>query len=495
MELFDKMAIWRRRSGLASVVAMLCAVVSTSLWPRHTTAADPGAPPVVETRVQDLQEERNLVTLPAGAALGVRVGDPFWIVPGSGEPVVGEIILVLPDLSSGRLEQRPKQVNSAPVVIVPGEAMPVLARRLPARATLRGNVERTAPGRETAWISLGRSSGLAERDGILVRRSGISIARGRVMQLGDRASLIRLQPVVGNAITEAGDSVELWPEPADARMGRLRSTILATQPSDEGTLITFAGTAADGLHEDRLLDIYRDGAFVGVASVVDTFNPISRARMMASATSQPVEVGDQAWARSPAGPPARPLTAPVFKVEGEQDYCLIAAGEVDGITSGEKLLVRRPDPASGHELEDIAELTVDKVNVDYSGAYSRPLNTEGLRVRPWDFAERKTPPLPRYHPIGVVSRVLSSRTLMADVDLGATLPPGTLLRLASGDARGYWAGIVLRKAGDHAFIYVPPGWGEPDTLAHAGVEMSDEGPDTLSPIQPSVTTVPALPLE
>ena len=152
---------------------------------------------------------------------------------------------------------------------------------------------------------------------------------------------------------------------------RLSSTVLDVEPSREGPVITIVGTAADGLVENRLVDIFRKGQFLGVAAIRQVHDPLSEALVMESATRSMPEVGDAVLVRLRPGQPPKPLTAVVFKVAG--DYCLLAAGESDGVQPNEKFVVSGPVPGNPGAMREVAELTVETVKVDYAGARIRPL--------------------------------------------------------------------------------------------------------------------------
>jgi hypothetical protein len=408
----------------------------------------------------------------------------MWVFDGDHLVSAGELLLVTDSDAVARLHAPPVQLEAGrTVAVLPVRSLATLRDDLPAGVHLRGQVTRLTPGRQTAWLDIGSSAGLKKGDGILVRRNGIPIARGSISVLDGDVSLTTLTPLVGNAVAETGDTAELWPSPEDRRWGRLNSAVLAVGPAGEGTEITIFGSRADGLSEERLVDLFRRGRYIGVAVISEVFDPIVQARVMASASVESPAVGDVALVRPPAGREAGPLSAAVFHVEPGGDYCLVAAGEVDGIQEGEKLVVRRPDPEHPGRLREAVELTLDKVNITYSGALVRSLIANQPPLAPWEFAHRRTPGLPVWRSCGRVDRVLeASRTALAELSAEADVAPGRLVRLVPGSAPAAGepaGGVVLHRAGSRLTLYIPPGWGEPERLAGAAVETAD--PAATSP--------------
>src|SRR5262249_39195745 len=151
---------------------------------------------------------------------------------------------------------------------------------------------------------------------------------------------LTLEPLVSNASVEPTDIAELWPTPADRVSGSLTTTVMAVEKGAEGDEIRFVGTPQEGLNEERLADVFHRGVFVGTASISGLGDPLSRARMIQSATRTKPEVGDEVRIRppAPAGAPRLAVRAVVFNIQS--DVCLIAAGEVDGLRVGDKFVVR-----------------------------------------------------------------------------------------------------------------------------------------------------------
>jgi len=461
---------------------VLSMMVASGVW---TQASRPASLPILlDTTVVEKHAEQDMVALAIGREAGVGVGDAFWVFDQSRVCASGSVFLVTPTRSVGRLTRSVSRVAAGePVVLVQGASVLACREALPEGVTLRGRLLRLPPGRRTGWLDLGRRAGLRLGDSLLVGRNGIPIARGRVTLLEDETALATLQPLVGNTLSQPGDAIALWPAPHGQRCGRIDSTVLDVRPDPEGPLVTLVGTADDGLQEGRLVDLFRNGHYVGVAELVALSDPLSVARVIESASAQMPEVGDRAVVRPGPGPPVQPLAAAVFRVV-EGNYCLLAAGESDGVRIGEKFIVRRPGPEESAQTQAVAELTVRTVKVHHCGCDVRLLGKVDTPLMPWDWAERKKPPWAHWGPVGGLRQVDAiARSAVVDIDAGVSLARGQLVRwvpqargdqLARPDA--YWPGaaIVLHVTIDEALLYVPPGWGEIEYLNHAHVQIAGQ---------------------
>ncbi len=433
---------------------------------------------VTPVKVTGASDTGPVVTLDAGSDAGLSARDQLFLLMTGGRVVTGELIAVGTSESGARVFEAVTAGDVADALVLRVDGLASLCRFLPLGAMIAGQVSRVVPGRTTAWIDLGRRSGLQLSDHILIRRATrvdgwettIPIARGQVLQIADRQALISLQPLVGNAVAETGDSIELWPTPGQARIGRVNSAVLAVRPDPEGNLLTVVGSAADGFTEGRLLDLYRGSRFLGVASVAESGpRPLSRARMINSASVDTAREADTAILRAPAGPPLAPLLAPVFRIEG--NYVLVAAGEVDGVQRDEKLRVQRLDPNTS-EFVPAYEITIDKVKIDFSGGFSRQLDPAAPPLRTWELAERLSPPWPRWQAAGIVTRVdPEARTVTADVDPKSAVRPGDIIELAPGGDLRPGAAVVLWRTADRVIAAIPEGWGEIGAYGSAQVQV------------------------
>lgn len=449
------------------MLLLLSSVVALTLAPRLTPArAD--ASVLVESSVLEHSREQGMVGFQHGQDAGVSVGDPFWVLGETGVVASGEIFFVTSDRSAGRLDGAPSVFEAgATAVLLKREALPGLRDRLPPGATVAGRIARLPPGRHTGWIDIHAGSGLRVDDGVVVLRKGLLISRGRVRLVDAQQALVTLQPLVSNALPEPGDRVELWPAPADARWGRLNSIILAVQKHPPGTLepfeITIAGSADDGIAADRLVDVFRGHRYVGLARIVQVATPNSIARMPdvqdGATTTQPA-LGDTAIVRAPIGAPRGPMTVPVFnKVDAE--YCLVAAGEMDGIALGETFLVRRQDPVDPLLQHEVALLTVVDLSPAHCGAEVKPLTSQVPSVQVGDMAERQLEGVEQWRPVGIIERTdPATRTALAAVAPGCRLQPGAIVAWMPEGQAPTGAAIVLVRETDRVLLHVPPGWGD-----------------------------------
>ncbi|HOA74137.1 MAG TPA: hypothetical protein PL151_20835 [Phycisphaerae bacterium] len=462
----------RRVSTIPSLLAVLLAA---GPLPVLGETADP----VFELQVIEYDADQGIVGLNGGERAGVAVGDRFWICSDTDVIGSGEIFFVTPDKSAGRLAGESKLITAGQLaIILQRAALSSLRDRMPPGATITGKVLRLPPGRHTAWIDIPADSGLRQGDQVVVLRMGLLISRGRVKLLSREASLVTLEPLVSNALPEPGDRVELWPAPSDARWGRLNSTVLRVTQHPPGTLdpfeLTIAGTAGDGLAVDRSVDVYRGRRYVGLGRVVEVSIPNSIVRMpdvnQGATTTRPAD-GDRVIVRAAPDAPPGPLTAPVFN-KVDQDYCLIAAGELDGIRIGEQFLVRRQDPADPIVWHDVAMLTVDYLAPAHCGAHIKPLTSLVAGVQVGDMAERQVPGVETWRPVGIVETVdAASRTAIAAVEPGCPAKAGTVVAWLPERDAPPGAAVVLRCDNDHLIVHVPTGWGDLQLLPRSRVDV------------------------
>lgn len=438
-------------------------------------------PVVLQTTISKYDGLKRMVSMPVGRREDIGVGDRCWVLRDGHIGGWGTIFFVTEAESVARLAGRTSGIETGwSAVVIRESGLSSLRDQLPDLVTLAGELTRLPPSRKTAWLNLGHLAGLAMDDSLLIRRNGIPIAKGRVALLEDDIALTTLQPLVGNAIPQSHDHIELWPAPSLKKLGRINTTVLAVQPDPEGALITMAGSASDGIAVGRLVDIYRGDKYVGVASVTDLAAPLSTAQLIEAASPQAPQVGDRVLVRPGPTPPPRPLSAAVFRITSDQ-YCLVAAGESDGIKVGDKFVVRRSDSQVPPRLIDIAELTVRTVKVEHCGAEVKLLGDGRSPLMTWDFADRMDLPETRWGAIGVVTRVeADSRSALADVEARSGLVRGQVVRWVPGNREEskedradhpYGAAIILEQLTDQAILYVPPGWGDVGGLDHASIEV------------------------
>ncbi|UCD27735.1 MAG: hypothetical protein JSV03_11585 [Planctomycetota bacterium] len=448
---------------------------------------------LLEVEVVKYIDDQATLVFNMGQNTGVSVGDHFWLSDDTNTVAFGSILFVTESDSVGRLYDA--QVNVAAgdkAILLREQTVSVLRDGIPEGVTIQGLVLRDLPWRRMAWLDIGRKAGLKPDDTVLVRRKGIPIARGLVKILKKDSSLISLSPLVGNALPQIGDSAELWPSPADSRWGRINSAVLEVKPGTECALITIVGTKEDGLSQGRLVDLFRADRYVGVATLEAISNPLSFARIIEASSAMLPAEGDLALVRSTPELKSRPLSAAIFRIEG--NYCLLAAGEVDGVQVGDVFKVRKKDPAGAGLWQDVAELTVKTVKVDYAGADIRLLNEKDYKVELWDMAERPVPMLGRIRPIGIIEHVQREhRWAVGSVGAKIKLNTPTVIRWISDDNRYYGAAIVIHRIGGQVTIYVPPGWGNAVGLLYARLETGDYTSSILpTPVttRPATTTLP-----
>jgi hypothetical protein len=444
---------------------------------------------VITTKVINVSTEQGIVGLEGGSLQGVTVGDDFWVLSDSGVAGWGGVFVVTTDRCAGRVasisSSKPANIVAGQKAVVLRHAMLTELRdRLPPGASIRGKIVRPAPGRLTAWIDINADSGLQMGDQVIVSRKGVPLSRGRISLLDRNTALTTLEPVVGNALPEPGDAVELWPSPSDAHWGRLTTTVMQVAETidgpTKGAQISIVGSAADGVTIERLVDVYRGRNYIGVASVAEVSSPNSKANMIGPASliqddpnkkraeNWPAE-GDLAIVRSAPDSPPGPMLVAVFQIE--KDYCLLAAGEADGIKVGETFLVRRQDANDPMVWHDIAMLTVKKVEAVYLGAQVKPLTSQAAGLKVWDMAERLTPGVEQWRAVGIVeSAEPASRTAVSAVDPGCSVAVGDVVGWIPEGESPPGGAIVIQRDADRLVLHIPPGWGEMSAVPRARID-------------------------
>lgn len=459
----------------AVMVTGLTLAVVTMTFAQSQPTTMPSA--VVETIVIDVSDERGIVGIRAGHGEGVAIGDPCWFFSADRMVGHGEVFLVSDVGSAVRLNTRTRLPAAGDLaVVVTATQLTALRDRMPAGTSIRGRLVRLPPGRRTGWIDIGQTAGLRRDDSLLVWRAAkdkcIPIARGRVVVLEDRTALLAFQPLVGNAHPGPGDDVELWPSPSEGAGKSLTSTVVAVGQGGDGPIVRIAGTTRDGLAPGRLVDLFRDGRFVGVAGITTVADPLSVADLIVSASIDEPAVGDRAVVRPPAGAGPQPIRAVVFNIQG--DVCLLAAGEADGVRVGEKFVV--PRSIDGNVI-DVAELTIYTVKVDYAGARVRLITLENHPIQKWDFADRRMAPPATWQTVGTIRNVVTeARTAFVQLTEGSAISPGAIVRISpktdtSDGARAAGAGIVLNVNEPGAVLFVPNGWANVIHLNDASIEI------------------------
>lgn len=459
---------------------------------------------VVKTTVSEHSAEHEIFGFPVGRKAGIEVGDPVLLLGDAQSIVGGSVFMVTDDACAVRIEESVRSISvGRSAAIVRRSTLRTLCDRLPPGVTLRGNVSAVAPGRGTAWLDLGRNSGLRLGNEVLIWRRDvptatgsidIPIARGSVVLLDGDVALVSLQPIVSNALTGLGDSAELWPVPAHRRWHQLDSAVLQVELGSQKSpepLVTIVGGTVDGLTEGRSVELFRGDQYVGVAVIVETGPILSQARVVQAMSAETPAEGDRVLVRSPtspaSGPPSStPLSAALFRLE--EDYGLLAAGENEGVRTGEKFIVYRRDPKDPATCRAVAELTVVTVKIDYAGTTIRPLTDDTPAIQPWDRAERQDPHIVSWRVIGIVDQVHPDlRAALVSLDPRCRLPAGRVIRWVAETGNQTGAGIIVERTSDTTLIYVPPAWGHVNELLRARIEADIP----LLTSAPATTTAPA----
>ncbi len=438
--------------------------------------------PIFETKIVGFDEAGGLVAMDAGSTNDITLDDPFWIFSETGIVCDGSIYLITDRQCVGRLNRQPSTAINVglSVTLLRNTLIHPLRDRWPQGVTMHGRLTQVASDHKTAKLDIGRLVGLRPSDNLIIRRKGIPISRGRIVDLEENAANLSLQPLVSNALPEPGDAAELWPRPADRRLGRLSSWVLDVQQGNEGRQIIMVGTAADGLILDRVVDIYRQGKYIACAAINHVSDPLCTALIKEPMSADTPKAGDEVLARPATSLSDAPLSVAVFRVD-EDGYCLLSGGEDDGLHVGDKFIIRHQEPREPTVWQDVAELTITKLNQDFSGAYAYPLGPNLPPVALWDLADRLEPRLPQWRPIGILTEThLDMVSGIADIDPRSELKVGDLVRLAPpapNDEKTeapLAAALVVHRFPDRLAIYMPLGWGTPQAMKNARVDSLEK---------------------
>ncbi|MCZ6816707.1 MAG: hypothetical protein O7F76_08390 [Planctomycetota bacterium] len=416
-------------------------------------SAPPDAPPPDSPfvhRVTTVDSEGRLVWFERRPDGQVEIGNLVVGRSGTREAWIGRV----EGVSDAQLSARVGGSGDLPVsnslaAIVPRDTASRYRERLPAETTLWGRVDRISPGGKTVWIEGGGDDGFRSGDRVLVVRAGIPIARLELKQIYSRAALAACLPLASNAAIAEGDGAMLWPSPSDRLANRLQSHVLRVQPTRGGDEIWICGERRDGLALGEEWEIRREGRYVALAEVRRFAGHFAIASPLSAFSALRAEPGDVALRRLESDIFSGRVPLRVFRVEDR--YCLLNAGERDGIEVGMPLAFE-----SGPKAR---ELRVDTVKVDYCGAsLTESAATSRPRpIRQWESVfPLRLPETDRMR--GVVASVNSEEGVVTmDGQEGRSgLNPGDLVRISSAPPA---AGLVVYGDEHGCILFVPDCWG------------------------------------
>jgi hypothetical protein len=393
------------------------------------------------SRVVAVSGKRPVVTIDVGGETGDR-----FVILRDGVPVaVGDIILVTPRESGGRLVWTGQPPQAGDTAIVLGQRiLREPSRHLLPHTTLQTAITALNPGRSFAWIPIGRSVSVQTGDRFLVWRARLPIAQAEAALTDDRTALIALTPIVKDLRPSQGDPVTLSPSPYERTTRRLTATVLSATQHNDGQMLVLGTGRPTRFRPDDRLDIYRADAYVGYAAVTRSDSLLVEAQTVTPFGAEPVAVGDRAVRRA-----GRSSTARIFRIEN--NVCLITAGQRDGVRFDETgYLAGLPHVG----------LTVENVLEEHSVVRVSTLpsaSSESTSPALWDEVTLGGEPpggttvmgrTPAEMPVDWLATV-------ARIDAGPDVGTGQLVRCASSPPA---AAMIIHVDRHHAVLYCPEPW-------------------------------------
>ena len=324
----------------------------------------------------------------------------------------------------------------------------------PMGASLNARIDRVGPGARSAWIRAGADEGIQVGDRWWLRAAGQPLARFDVRSVEQEACFCAAVALATDVRLAAGQVVELWPSPGQRRGARAISAVAYVESAGGEHGAWVAAPAHVDCPRDPHLSFYRDGRYVGhgiVEAMDDRFwyarvvTPKGDARDRAPpAAPQPttdasppeaITVGDEAVVRTSADIQQRRFVAHVF--ESSPEGVLVDAGEADGLTLGQTVLLTRDGMRLG-------KVRVERVQRGYSVV--RCVDSwDGERPAPGDAMHVGPPPA---EPVVVAEITAVTDKLLFAARLASEPPPPMLTPLAiSSGGRTMGVAVLLAREG------------------------------------------------
>jgi len=431
-----------------------------------TILAQPAAPLAIDRyRVERIHAERRIVTFSRDPADAVKLDDRIVFLADDGSVALGRVFALDDRHFAAKMDPGPLPAPEDFVARLPAGIDTLLRPWLPDGTSLWCRVDAAVTASTAVWLDRGANSGFRTGDRLFALRRDLPVARVEINRVYPDAALAAMTPLVADASLIPGDWARLWPAPADAVDGLQSIRVLNARPSEHGLEVWIPADRRDGLALGDRWEIRRDGAYIDLVEVVEFRHRFAIARGGQAFARERVQVGDEAVRRRPAAIAAGRCAMRVFRVEG--DYCLLNAGENEGLVEGRTVNIMNPDGGS-------SEWIIETVKIDYAGARagvrsigstddvsggatsatSRPVGTsqpadanrtvasrpaatqsttrpaKPVPIQPWAAAYLAPPP-PTRPALGRIARLLDGASLGLVEWRNETdpPPPGTVLRL------------------------------------------------------------------
>ncbi len=402
----------------------------------HGLAAVPASPPVEE--ISRFTSSGRLLLVPVDAMeRAVSAGDRLLVANGLQPAAWCEFVerhdhqLIFRPLS-GTLPASPPARWRA--WLIRASLVESLLDRWPTEAELCARIESVGPGAHTAWLSGSRAHDLYPGQTWLRRLYGQPIARLEVRLVQDDLAFCNVVRLVADLRLSAGDTVTLWPSPGDRGTGRLRTAVAFVEPAGGAQEVWVAAPPGTADASEARLDVYRGRQYVGHAIVERWDERFWYARSLSAAGAGVIRVGDEARVRMPADKLAGRLEARVFEVVPE---VLINAGELDGLSAGQKGVVHRGSRRLG--VVEIQRTQPNYAVIRLAGG-SSPFELQRLDE------VRFGPEPPEHRMAGRIVEIIAATLFTAELADGREVPP--LAPLSVCTEHGSTVGVALLVARD-----------------------------------------------
>jgi hypothetical protein len=412
------------------------------------------ADPRVLTELTAVSPDRPVALIAAGSEVGLELGDPAIVLRGDQLAASGHVLLTTPDRAAIRIDTRQLPLRPGDqVIVVAGNWLVYARHRLPAVIALAGRVSAVAPGARVGWMDLGDRHGVVRGDRFCVLREGVPLAVATVVAAQPASCLVSLRPVVANLTCRAGDAMRSISSPTRPQRGTVCYVVQA-QPFRDLQQLRLAGDLEALQEPDTIVCLYRDGRYVGQATVESADPPLAQAITAAGQTREPIAPGDQGLAAGQA-PSNEPLGY-VFRIE--EDYVLVSTRLPGEVKLGQHVYARRAGRL-------IAELVVRTVQQSFFGA--RLIDAQSMSGRAgleqpislWDEVCAESPDRwpRRWDDCRAEVWLDNELVWLTGPNPREGLAAGSLIALDA-DQRTIAVGLVLLNTNDRSLAWVPRCW-------------------------------------
>lgn len=350
--------------------------------------------PVQPATVLRVSPERRTLLLEPSTLIA-EIGDRVWILDSLRPLARGVIVMkrgtafgvALDWMSSGfEFKSRMKAAVLAREILKgPADAS--------ARVVAPARVETAEGTGQSCWISNGPGAPFAVGITLSAEHGGWPIASLRIDAVEATRAHCIVTPLVGNTAVIVGDFARLWPNAGERKTGRLHTRVLRIKQDGPDQELWLPHPDPQESRPGERFAIFRDGQYVGIASVVSTTDRFLIANTNPALCRMPVRVGDYVVRRPTADVQSGFTPMYIFQVDGP--YALVSAGETDGLRLDMPLFLMR-------DGRKVAELRVNTLNDEHCGvtladssatqsaAASSMMSQPTMRL--WDTVYARIPP-------------------------------------------------------------------------------------------------------